>query len=89
MERVFDLGPNTRFVVLNLLQDSAQHRKEAIALRQALFGFMLKIREACLHRLSPLGRDNMYCTSASLRLEGVDPNNLVFPQLRRVSGLKV
>ncbi len=24
MERVFDLGPNTRFVVLNLLQDSAQ-----------------------------------------------------------------
>ena len=26
MERVFDLGPNTRFVVLNLLQDSAQPR---------------------------------------------------------------
>jgi hypothetical protein len=26
MERVFDLGPNTRFVVLNLLHDSAQPR---------------------------------------------------------------
>jgi hypothetical protein len=47
---------------------------KAVASRQALFGVILKIREACLHRSSPLNRYNFYCTSASLRLEGVEPN---------------
>jgi hypothetical protein len=52
--------------------------EKAIASRQALFGVILKIREACLHRSSPLDRCNLYCTSASLRLEGVRPNKSVF-----------
>jgi hypothetical protein len=31
-----------------------------------------------LQRSSPPNRYNLYCTSASLRLEGVEPNKSVF-----------
>jgi len=52
--------------------------EKAIPSRQALFGVILKIREACLHRCSPLNRYTIYYTSASMRLEEVEPNKSVF-----------
>jgi len=52
--------------------------EKAITSRQALFNVILEIREACLHRSSPLDRYNIYCTSASLRMEGVEPNKSAF-----------
>jgi hypothetical protein len=51
--------------------------EKAIASRQALFGVIIKIREACLHGSSPRDRYNIYCTSASISLDGVEPNKSV------------
>ncbi len=52
--------------------------EKTISSRQALFGVIPKIREACLHRCFPLNRYNLYYTSTSLRLEEVEPNKSVF-----------
>ena len=53
--------------------------EKTIPSHQALFGIILKIREDCLHRYSPLNRYNLYCESDPMLLEEAVPNKSVLP----------